>query len=60
MLTKNVSATYVNPTAPIVSPRRSIYDHSRFVATTFNHVEGTPLDRVPVARDALETLIELG
>ena len=35
-----------------------VYDHSRFVATTFDHVLGSPLDEVREAGDALAGLVE--
>lgn len=38
--------------------RVEMYDRSRFVATTWEHVEGTPLDEVPVAGSAVEEVID--
>jgi hypothetical protein len=33
------------------------YDSARFVASTWQHVEGTPLDAVPAAEDTIESLL---
>lgn len=38
--------------------RLEVYDHSRFVATTWMHVERRPLDEVPIAGAAVDALLD--